>query len=120
MGRTLPCIDTAGATTLTDPAHPGRCIDLDSAAWFVWLEAVETTRFTYALEDAAQGYIVGWMTVRKERRQRGGTYWTAYRRAGQRVRKVYLGNSAQVTRARLKEAAEVLHAWAAPAPVTEV
>jgi LuxR family maltose regulon positive regulatory protein len=108
MGRNLPCIDTVGATSLSDPAQPGRAIWLDSTAWFTWLEAAETTRFTYALDDPALGYIVGWMTVRKERRQRGGTYWTAYRRVGQRVRKIYLGPSQRVTRARLKEVAERL------------
>ena len=108
MGRNLPCIDTVGAPSLFDPARPDHSIQLDSAAWFTWLDAPETTRFTYALADPTLGYIVGWMTVRKERRQRGGSYWTAYRRAGRRVRKVYLGNARQVTRARLMEAAEQL------------
>ncbi len=108
MGRNLPCIDSVGWTGLCDPARPGVVIWLDSAAWFAWLEAAETTRFTYALDDPVLGSIVGWMTVRKERRQRGGTYWTAYRRAGRQVRKVYLGGSAQVTWARLREVAAVL------------
>jgi LuxR family maltose regulon positive regulatory protein len=83
---------------------------LDSPAWFAWLEAPEHCGFAYALFNPAQGYIDGFMTVRKERRQRGGVYWTAYRRAGHRVRKVYLGPSATLTEARLMAAAVRLHA----------
>ena len=48
--------------------------------WFAWLEAPENCCFSYALLNHAKGYIDGFMTVRKERRQRGGVYWTAYRR----------------------------------------
>ena len=50
------------------------------------------------------------MTVRKERRQRGGAYWSAYRRQGRRLRKIYLGPSASVTEARLREVAARLYA----------
>jgi LuxR family transcriptional regulator, maltose regulon positive regulatory protein len=115
MSRKLPRIDAVGMTGLSDPAVPGVFIYLDSAAWFSWLEAAETRCFTYALEDEALGYIVGWMTVRKEERVRGGKYWTAYRRAGGRLRKVYLGGSVQVTAARLKEVAERLRVLPVPA-----
>jgi LuxR family transcriptional regulator, maltose regulon positive regulatory protein len=108
MSRKLPCIDTVGAAGLTDEGQPGVYIEVDSVAWFEWLEAAETRRFTYALEDAGRGYIVGWMTVRKEERERGGRYWVAYRRMGGRLRKVYLGKSGEVTGARLKEVAEQL------------
>ncbi len=48
------------------------------------------------------------MTVRKERRQRGGGYWSVFRRCGCKLRKVYLGRSAAVTRARLQLIAEGL------------
>ena len=85
-------------------------IRLDSPQWFAWLEVPEHDSFAYALLNPAQGYIDGFMTVRKERRQRGGGYWTAYRRAGRRVRKVYLGPSATLTAARLMAAAVRLHA----------
>lgn len=50
----------------------------------------------------------GTLEVRKERRQRGGAYWTAYRRAGARLRKVYLGRSATLTQARLQAIAAAL------------
>ncbi len=106
MSAKTPLV-SAGA--LYDPATPTRGIRLDTPAWLAWLEAPTTTRFTYPLFDPAVGYVVGFMTVRKERRQRGGAYWTAYRRAGSRLRKVYLGRSATVTQARLQAIAAVLH-----------
>lgn len=66
---------------------------VDSEGWFCWLEQESTTSFCYPLSDAGRGYIVGFMTVRKERRERGGRYWVAYRRCQGRLRKVYLGAS---------------------------
>ena len=48
-----------------------------SPAWFVWLA-----------DDAARSFSFrsppGTFTARKERRQRGGAYWVAYRTAGGR------------------------------------
>ena len=83
-------------------AGPDRSsIVLDSPDWFAWLEAASTTSFSYPLFDPDRGSIVGFMTVSKERRQRGGWYWRVFRRVGGRVRKVYLGRSAVVTDARL-------------------
>lgn len=86
---------------LEDAAEATVMIRLDSPAWFCWLEAPDTTRFAYPLFDPKLGYIVGVMTVRKERRERGGWYWTVYRRASGGMRKQYLGRSAAVTQARL-------------------
>ena len=83
------------------PAPASSSILLDSPEWFAWLEAASTTSFSYALCDADHGYVVGFMTVSKERRQRGGWYWRVARRVGRRVQKVYLGRSAVVTDARL-------------------
>ena len=77
-------------------------IQLDSAAWFGWLAAETTTRFSYPLFEPQVGYIVGFMTVRKEPRQRGGQYWVAYRRVGGQLRKVYIGSSRAVTAQRLE------------------
>lgn len=87
-----------------------RRIHLDSPQWFAWLEAPENLAFSYALMNHAEGYIDGFMTVRKERRQRGGVYWSAYRRQGRRLRKIYLGPAASVTQARLREVAARLYA----------
>ena len=93
---------------LYDPAAPGSSLRLDSPRWFAWLEAETTRRFSYPLFDRSCGYIVGFMTVRKERRQRGGTYWSVFRREGKRVRKLYLGGSQSLTQARLAAVAERL------------
>jgi LuxR family maltose regulon positive regulatory protein len=100
---------------LEDPTPPGRRLRLESPAWFQWLEADTTTRFTYAIFDPALGYSIGTMTVRKERRQRGGVYWSAYRRAGERLRKIYLGSSSSLTMARLEAVASEFRAAAHPA-----
>jgi LuxR family maltose regulon positive regulatory protein len=85
-----------------DGALPDGRVQLDSAAWFAWLAATTTIRFSYPLFDPQVGYIVGGMTVRKERRQRGGSYWSAYRRLGGQVRKVYIGSSSAVTSEQLQ------------------
>ena len=86
------------------PDLPEGRIRLDSAAWLSWLEQEETRRFSYPLFDPRCGYIIGFMTVRKEAR-RGGWYWWVYRRQGRWVRKIYLGRSERVTAARLAEVA---------------
>jgi LuxR family maltose regulon positive regulatory protein len=92
------------------PVEQGGGIRLDSAAWFAWLEAAQSVSFSYPILDRRAGWIGGSITVRKERRVRGGQYWVAYRRHSGRVRKVYLGRSSQVTSARL---AAVAAQWGA-------
>ncbi len=91
---------------LYDPDLPTGEIELDTPAWFLWLEAATTISFSYPIFDPACGYIVGFMTVRKERKQRGYQYWSAYRRRNGRLRKRYVGPSRQVTLARLEAIAE--------------
>jgi hypothetical protein len=90
---------------LYDPRQPATSIGVDTPAWFAWVEAVTTRSFSYALVDRTVGYVIGVMTVRKERRQRGGAYWVVYRRGAGRVQKRYLGRSAMITHARLAEVA---------------
>jgi hypothetical protein len=70
------------------------------------LEAPTTRRFCYPVLDAKAGYIDGFMTVRKERRARGGQYWVAYRRCQGRLRRVYVGASVRVTRECLERLAQ--------------
>ena len=91
-----------------DPAQASQRIWLDTPAWFQWLEAPTTRCFTYPVFDPQVGYIVGWMTVRKEGRQRGGWYWSVYRRSGTRFRRIYLGRATNLTRARLEDVARTL------------
>ena len=81
-----------------DPAQPTEQIWLDRPEWFAWLERETTRRFCYPVVDAGVGYIVGFMTVRKEGRARGGQYWVAYRRCQGQLRRVYLGASVRLTR----------------------
>jgi len=88
------------------PDLPSGQIQVDTSAWFEWLEAETSISFSYPLFDPACGYIVGFMTVRKERKQRGYQYWSAYRRRNGRLRKRYLGASRSVTHARLEAIAE--------------
>lgn len=98
MGANLPRISERWVYGVEVPSGS---VQLDTPAWFAWLAAETTTRFSYPLFDPQVGYIVGWMTVRKERRQRGRAYWVAYRRLEGQVRKVYLGHSQAVTTQRL-------------------
>jgi LuxR family transcriptional regulator, maltose regulon positive regulatory protein len=94
---------------------PAGGIELDSAAWFKWLEQDATRSFSYPLFDARCGYIIGFMTVRKEARRRGRWYWSVYRRQDGRVVKHYLGRSSSVTVARLEQVvSSLLHQRAPP------
>jgi LuxR family transcriptional regulator, maltose regulon positive regulatory protein len=72
-----------------------------SPAWFAWLT-----------DDAARSFSFrspqGTYTARKERRQRGGVYWVAYRTAAGRQHKVYLGKADDLTPERLELAAVAL------------
>ena len=89
-----------------DPEQPSKPVWLDRVEWFEWLEQERTRCFSYAVFDASVGYIVGFMTVRKERRERGGGYWIAYRRCVGKLRRVYLGASRGLTREKLEEVAK--------------
>jgi hypothetical protein len=86
---------------LSDLSAQAASIRVDSPAWAQWLETETTRSFAYPLFDRAAGWISGFMTVRKERRQRGSSYWVAYRRSDGQLRKIYLGRSPQVTGLRL-------------------
>ena len=81
---------------------------LDTPAWSAWLDDPGTRSFAFPVYDPVQGYIAGFMTVRKEPRQRGSAYWSAYWRVGGQVRKAYVGASGAVTAARLQA---IAHIW---------
>jgi LuxR family maltose regulon positive regulatory protein len=82
-------------------------IAVGSAAWRDWLDA-PTTR-SFAFSDPA-----GSFTARKERRQRGGAYWVAYRRQAGTLRKRYLGKPEELTLDQLRAAATSLASSEAP------
>jgi hypothetical protein len=82
----------------TNDAYTGT--RLDSPPWFAWLTTA--TSFYYAGRQ-------GTFTAHCERRQRGGLYWTAYRRQRGVLRRVYLGKNDQLTAQRLAEVALLLN-----------
>lgn len=90
MAKEIPIVSQA---ILDVPRSTGSSILLDTPEWFLWLEAPTTIRFSYALHNRAQGYTDGFMTVRKEKRQRGGAYWSVHCRRGHQLRKVYVGGN---------------------------
>jgi hypothetical protein len=116
MGRSIPTVEVTPSwqgnrAELTDLPGAAHTLRLDTPAWSAWLEMETTRSFAYPLFDRAAGWIRGYMTVRKERRARGRTYWVAYRRSDGRLRKIYLGRSPQLTGLRLAAvAAEFLQA----------
>jgi hypothetical protein len=116
MTKAIPVVSQA---ILHDPKHSGATIHLDTPAWFAWLEAPTTTSFSYALFNRARGYIDGFMTLRKERRQRGGTYWSVYRRQGQRLCKLYVGPATALTHAHLEQIAARWQNQTPPAPLPD-
>jgi len=71
----------------------------DEQAFACWLD-----------EQSAFSFIgrAGRLSVRKEGRGSSKGYWYAYRKRDRRIRKGYLGPSAQVTFARLEEQARSL------------
>lgn len=93
---------------------------LDTTAWFAWLAAPTTKSFAFPVYNPRRGYIEGFMTLRKELRVRGGLYWTAYWRVCGHLHKVYLGQDAAVTYARLQTIGAAWFAQISPAFSTEI
>lgn len=120
MARKTPTVwvgysGTVTLAALEIPNETEHAIRLESAGWWDWLESATARSFAYPLYDQQAGYIHGFMTVRKERRTRGGQYWVAYRRAAGVVRKIYLGRSAELTQRHLARSAERFFAMATAA-----
>jgi hypothetical protein len=68
-------------------------------AWYAWLN--EATSFSFESSE-------GTFTARKERVQRGGQYWKAYRHSGSKLLHTYLGKSEGLTLSRLTHVARTL------------
>src|SRR3989440_11228685 len=81
----------------------------DEPAFSRWLDG----HTAFAFEGQA-----GRISVLKEARSRGTGYWYAYRTQNRHTRKRYLGPAANVTFARLEEAAKLLTSGPASAPPT--
>src|SRR5215210_7863156 len=77
-------------------------IAVDSPAWAAWLEDRAARSFSFEGPS-------GTFTARKERRSGSNEgYWSAYRKRGGKLRKVYLGKAEKLTLARLYAAAKEL------------
>jgi hypothetical protein len=72
---------------------------VDSPAWFDWL----TTASTFYFESPD-----GHFTAHHERRQRGGSYWIAYRRRAGILRRLHLGKPDRLALDRLEQVALAL------------
>jgi LuxR family maltose regulon positive regulatory protein len=90
---------------LVGGAVDGSTITIGTPAWYAWLEVATT--FAFVGEQ-------GSFTARKERSERAGGYWKAYRKQGGTLRSAYLGKSADLTRERLNAIAVGLATAAAP------
>ena len=100
MARPTPYVRES---VLTCPGVDGspQSLLIGSPDWYRWL-ADETHR-SFAFESPR-----GTFTASKERKQRGGWYWTAYRQSQGKLYKAYLGRSEEVTPERLEGVASLL------------
>jgi len=96
MARRIPHVASGMLNAQDRPAAPE--IMVDSPAWAAWLEDMATHSFSFEGPG-------GTFTARKERRSGSNEeYWSAYRKRGGKLRKVYLGKAENLTLARLDEA----------------
>src|SRR5215217_4768349 len=99
MARRIPLVAAGVLHVLEPPGGPE--IAVDSPGWAAWLRDPATRSFSFRGSSGA-------FTARKEGRSGGEEYWSAYRKLGGKLRKVYLGKAERLTLARLEDAATVL------------
>ncbi|MFL5667517.1 MAG: LuxR C-terminal-related transcriptional regulator [Ktedonobacteraceae bacterium] len=93
----------------SDHAIPGFTpIQVDSDAWFAWLNELATRSFAFRNSQ-------GTLTARREYRH-GIWYWYAYRSQDGHLHKIYLGKPEELTLMRLQEASASLSAGRATRP----
>jgi LuxR family maltose regulon positive regulatory protein len=80
-------------------------IRVGSSAWFTWLASASV--FYYEAR-------AGTFTAHRERRQRGGAYWIAYRRRAGVLHRVHLGKPDRLTPNHLERVALTLHQAVCP------
>jgi LuxR family maltose regulon positive regulatory protein len=88
-------------------------IALGTPAWFDWLANEAHCSFHFM-------HASGGFTARKERKQRGQSYWVAYRQVHHKLYKAYLGKSECLTEAHLCEASAALAERASPEGVNAI
>src|SRR5215204_240482 len=99
MARHIPLVTAGVLRVLEPPGEP--TITVDSPGWAAWLRDPATRSFSFRGSN-------GTFTARKERRSGSEEYWTAYRKRGGKLRKVYLGKAEKLTLSRLEDAATML------------
>jgi hypothetical protein len=99
MVQTSPIIED-GVLTYQQDGHTTQLV-VDSPDWYAWLQTAST--FTFCSEHSS-------FTAHKERagNRRGRPYWRAYHTWKGKLQRAYLGQSEELTLARLKAAAVVL------------
>ncbi|HLG79027.1 MAG TPA: hypothetical protein VKX46_21625 [Ktedonobacteraceae bacterium] len=80
-------------------SSPGPGILVGAPAWYIWLS--QTTTFSFV--DDGETF-----TASKQRFQRGGWYWKAYRKRNGRLYCAYLGKSEHLNLEHLKDVARLL------------
>ncbi len=94
----LRWLEEKQAYELTDDGTPileAQDLRPGNHTWFAWLEQVTSFAFASRSEVA--------YTVRKEKMQRGGSYWYGYQSLQGKTVKCYLGRTADLSLARLEE-----------------
>ena len=99
MARRIPHVADGALYVIEAPGGPE--ITVGSPSWIGWLRDPATRSFSFRSPS-------GTFTARKEHRVHGDEYWSAYRKRGGRLRKVYLGKAEKLTLERLEDAAAVL------------
>ena len=99
MARPIPLVTAGVLRVLEPPGEP--TITVDSPGWAAWLRDPATRSFSFRGSN-------GTFTARKERRSGSEEYWSAYRKRGGKLRKVYLGKAEKLTLARLEDTATIL------------
>ncbi len=85
----------------SDAAGIEHTLIIGSPEWYRWLADAQQRSFEFACP-------AGSFQARKERKQRGGWYWIAYRRVHGKIHKRYLGKPDELSLARLLAAAQLL------------
>lgn len=93
-----PLIENGVLHFIQDGAE--QTIAVGSDAWTAWLN--DATRFY--VKNQQHGHF----SCRKETRQRGSAYWSAYRRVHGRMYRIYVGKDDDLTPQRLDEIAQRL------------
>lgn len=90
MSKTTPHVKGG---VLTD-TQTQQVVNIETEAWFDWLKDANHHSFHYT-------HLNHGFTARKERKQRGDSYWVAYRQFHNKLHKLYLGKSECLTKDHL-------------------